>query len=92
MASEEHKGRDGPPSIDELLRELAELRELDRSRNAHVRGSRADIIASRDIEDRTRRLMDRFRDWKTLPADRIATRVHLARPPRGHTIGSTRTG
>jgi hypothetical protein len=95
--AEQSKGRDASPSIDELLDALTELRELDRRRNAHAPGSPAHDRVSRDLEDRTRRLMDRFRDWKAhghgVPAPQpAATFLHLARPDGATTIGGTRTG
>ncbi len=57
----EHRGRDAA-AIDELLRELAELRELDRRRQAHPLGSVAHDAATLEVDLRGRRLMDRFRD------------------------------
>ena len=59
----EHKGRDAIV-IDELLRELDELRELDRRRNAHAPGSAAHDAATLEVDLRTRRVMDKFRDLK----------------------------
>jgi hypothetical protein len=53
--------------VDELLRELDELRELDRRRHAHAPGSPAHDAASSEVDSRSRRLMNRFRD--ALPAD-----------------------
>ena len=61
MGDKEHKGRDSIV-IEELLRELDELRELDRRRNAHAPGSLAHDAATLELDLRTRRLMDRFRD------------------------------
>jgi hypothetical protein len=49
-------------AIDDLLRELAELRELDQRRQAHVPGSAAHDAATLEVDLRSRRLMDRFRD------------------------------
>ena len=63
MQDKEHQGRDAS-AIDELLRELDELRELDRRRNAHAPGSAAHDAATLEVDLRTRRLMDRFRDLK----------------------------
>lgn len=95
VLSHEHgKGRDGT-SIDELLEELAELRELDRRRNAHAPGSSAHESVSREVESRTRRLMDRFRDLKTRRAvyePAPAALLHVARRDPPTTIGVTRTG
>ena len=51
-------------AISELLEELAELRELDRRRQAHVPGSAAYEAATLEVDLRGRRLMDRFRDLK----------------------------
>ena len=63
MSDEEHRGRDDIV-IEELIRELDELRELDRRRNAHAPGSAAHDAAALDVDLRSRRLMDRFRDLK----------------------------
>ena len=51
-------------AISELLEELAQLRELDRLRRAHVPGSAAYDVATLEVDLRSRRLMDRFRDLK----------------------------
>ena len=59
----EYKSREGIVTED-LLRELAELRELDRRRNAHAPGSAAHDAATLEVDLRTRRVMDRFRDLK----------------------------
>jgi hypothetical protein len=59
----EHKGRE-TIVIEQLLRELDELRELDRRRNAHAPGSAAHDAATLEVDLRSRRLMDRFRDLK----------------------------
>jgi hypothetical protein len=48
--------------IRQLLKELDELRELDRQRNAHAPGSAAHDAASVEVDLRSRRLMNRFRD------------------------------
>ena len=63
MSQEARKGHDAIV-IAELLRELAELRELDRRRNAHAPGSAAHDAAMLEVDLRSRRLMDRFRDLK----------------------------
>lgn len=63
MAHERGNGRDGP-SIDELLEELTELRELDQRRHSHAPGSPDHEAMTRELELRSRRLMDRFRDIK----------------------------
>jgi hypothetical protein len=63
LSDREHKGRDAIV-IEQLLRELDELRELDRRRNAHAPGSAAHDAATLEVDLRTRRLMDRFRDFK----------------------------
>jgi len=51
-------------AISELLEELAELRELDRLRQAQAPGSAAHDAATLEVDLRSRRLMDRFRDLK----------------------------
>jgi len=61
LNDKEQTGRDAIV-IEELLRELDELRELDRRRNAHAPGSAAHDAATLEVDLRTRRLMDRFRD------------------------------
>jgi hypothetical protein len=61
LGDREFGGRDAIV-IDELLRELAELRELDQRRQAHAPGSPAHDEATHEVDDRSRRLMDRFRD------------------------------
>ena len=63
MPDGEHKGRESI-TVEDLLRELAELRELDRRRNAHAPGSAAHDAATVEVDLRTRRVMDRFRDLK----------------------------
>jgi len=63
LTDKEHKGRDAIV-IDQLLRELDELRELDLRRNAHAPGSAAHDAATLEVDLRSRRLMDRFRDLK----------------------------
>ena len=63
MTDKEREGRDSIV-IDELLRELEELRELDRRRNAHAPGSVAHDAAMLEVDLRSRRLMDRFRDFR----------------------------
>lgn len=60
---EQNRGRDAE-AIDELLSELAELRELDRRRKAHRPGSAAYDAATLEVDLRSRRVMDRFRDLK----------------------------
>ena len=57
-------GRGDTNAISELLEELAHLRELDRLRRAHVPGSAAYDAATLEVDLRSRRLMDRFRDLK----------------------------
>jgi len=59
--------------VDELLKELAELRELDRRRHAHAPGSPGRDAASTELDARSRRLMDRFRDG--LATDRAPDRA-----------------
>jgi hypothetical protein len=63
LADTEHRGRDAA-AINELLKELAELRELDRRRQDHVPGSAAYDAATLEVDLRGRRLMDRFRDFE----------------------------
>ena len=60
------EARQGPDEvvINELLRDLAELRELDRRRNAQLPGSAAHDAATLEVDLRGRRLMNRFRDLK----------------------------
>jgi hypothetical protein len=72
----ENEGRD-TKAIDELLKELSELRELDRRRQAHAPGSVAHDAASLEVDLRSRRLMDRFRDLKQQRAQ-AAERRELA--------------
>jgi hypothetical protein len=61
MARQEHERRD-THAYDDLLGELAELRELDRRRQAQAPGSPAHDAATLEVDLRSRRLMDRFRD------------------------------
>ena len=61
MTDKERMGREAI-AIEELLRDLDELRELDRRRNAHAPGSAAHDAASLEVDLHSRRLMDRFRD------------------------------
>jgi hypothetical protein len=64
-----NEGRDRV-AIDALLNELAELRELDRERQAHAPGSPAYDAASEEVDARSRTLMDRFREltgWSNEP-------------------------
>ena len=63
LTHKENEGRD-TAAIYELLEELAELRELDRRRQAHAPGSAAHDAATLEVDLRSRRLMDRFRDLK----------------------------
>jgi len=63
LTDKEREGRDSLV-IEELLRELEELRELDRRRNAHAPGSTAHDAAMLEVDLRSRRLMDRFRDFR----------------------------
>jgi hypothetical protein len=62
-------------AISELLEELAQLRELDRLRQAHVPGSAAYDAATLEVDLRSRRLMDRFRDLKQRRARRVEAEV-----------------
>ena len=63
MAGLENEGRD-TEAINDLLKELAELRELDRRRQAHAPGSAAHDAATLEVDLRSRRVMDRFRGLK----------------------------
>jgi hypothetical protein len=59
----QNDGRD-KRAIDDLIKELAELRELDQRRQTHVPGSAAHDAATLEVDLRSRRLMDQFRDLK----------------------------
>jgi hypothetical protein len=61
LAGMERMDRDKRP-INELLKELNELRELDRRRHTHAPGSPDHVAVTTELDTRTRRLMDRFRD------------------------------
>ena len=63
LMTKENEGRDRN-AINALLEELAELRELDRLRQAHAPGSAAHDAATLEVDLRSRRLMDQFRDLK----------------------------
>ena len=63
MTDRKHGSGDAS-AISDLLEELAKLRELDRLRQAHVPGSAAYDAATLEVDLRSRRLMDRFRDLK----------------------------
>ncbi|HEV8516110.1 MAG TPA: hypothetical protein VGQ47_00560, partial [Candidatus Limnocylindrales bacterium] len=54
-------GREAPAN-EALLGELAELRELERRRRVEHPAPEVDQVADDEIDRRTRRLMDRFRD------------------------------
>ena len=71
MAEREHRGSDAS-AISELLKELAELRELDRRRQVHAPGSVAYDAATLEVDLRGRRLMDRFRDFEQRRAGKRA--------------------
>jgi len=75
----EHKGREAIV-IEELLRELADLRELDRRRNAHAPGSAAHDAATLEVDLRTQRVMDRFRDLKERRLREPARDENVTRP------------
>ena len=91
MPDGEHKGREAI-TIDDLLRELAELRELDRRRNAHAPGSAAHDAASVEVDLRTRRVMDRFRDLKDrrlrepMRDEKVTQHMDVASPHRGSAL------
>jgi hypothetical protein len=74
LAEAEHRGRDAA-AINELLKELAELRELDRRRQGHVPGSAAYDAATLEVDLRGRRLMDRFRDLEQRRGGRLDERA-----------------
>jgi hypothetical protein len=76
MTDKEQDGRDAIV-IDQLLQELDELRELDRQRNAHAPGSAAHDAATLEVDLRTRRVMDRFRDLTESP---VRAASQLAEP------------
>jgi hypothetical protein len=63
LTSRKHGGG-GSSAISDLLKALAELRELDRQRQALTPGSAAYDAATLEVDLRSRRLMDRFRDLK----------------------------
>ena len=50
--------------FEQLLAELRELRELDRRRSVQPPGSASREAASVELDRRSRRLMDRFRDLR----------------------------
>jgi hypothetical protein len=81
LADKEHKGRD-TTVIEQLLHELDELRELDQQRNAHAPGSAAHDAATLEVDLRSRRLMDRFRDLKQRRKHDAARVDDLTRPMR----------
>ena len=91
MPDEEHKGRTAI-GIEDLLRELADLRELDRRRNAHAPGSAAHDAATLEVDLRTQRVMDRFRDLKDRrlrePAlnETVTRPMDVAGPKRGSAL------
>ena len=91
MTRKEYTGREAIV-IEQLLHELDELRELDRQRNAHAPGSAAHDAATLEVDLRSRRMMDRFRDLKEgrTRAAAAAVRRHMdwTRPMdvRGHLI------
>jgi len=63
LTDKEREGRDSIV-IDELLRELEELRELDRRRNAHAPGSTAHDAAMLEVDLRGRRVVERLRGFR----------------------------
>ena len=81
---QESQGRDAN-LIEQLLKKLAELRELDRRRQAHAPGSAAHDAATLEVDLRSRRLMDAFRDLqrrrtKRLRASTVDGALHDTRP------------
>ena len=91
LSNAEHKGRRAIV-IEDLLRELADLRELDRRRNAHAPGSAAHDAATLEVDLRTRRVMDRFRDLKDRrfrePAldEKVTRPMDVTAPSRGSAL------
>jgi hypothetical protein len=93
LSDAQHRGRD-TRAINELLKELAELRELDLRRQDHVPGSAAHDAATLDVDLRSRRLMDRFRDFEQRRAGRLdgpggnldGLDVHGTRHPDGQQL------
>jgi hypothetical protein len=67
-------------AVDKLLRELNELRELDRQRHAHVPGSAAFDAATLEVDIKSRRLFDRFRSLKQRRARRVVRSPLTANP------------
>jgi hypothetical protein len=63
LSDQEHEPHDTVAN-EQLLRELDELRKLDRRRSALAPGSPAHDAATLEVDLRSRRLMDRFRDLK----------------------------
>ena len=88
---QESQGRDAS-SIDRLLRELAELRELDRRRQAHAPGSVAHDAASLEVDLRSRRLMDAFRDLQRRRTQRVESREIAETEPIDPWAYSARAG
>ena len=74
LTNRKHGSRD-TNVISDLLEELAELRELDRLRQAHVPGSAAYDAATLEVDLRSQRLMDRFRDLKQRRDRRLEAQV-----------------
>ena len=60
--------------VDRLLKQLAELRELDRRRLAHAPGSAAHDAATLEVDLRSRRLMDAFRDLQRRRTRQVVAR------------------
>ena len=75
-----HGKRVGRDAIEGLIRELNELKELDRLRNAHAPGSAAHDAATLEVDLRSQRLMDRFRDLKERRNRDPAAERRLTRP------------
>jgi hypothetical protein len=69
LAEKEDIERDSQ-AAEGLLKELAELRDLDERRHAHAPGSPGHERATAEVERRSRRLMERLRDgtWRDLPS------------------------
>ena len=91
MRDGQHKGRESI-TVEDLLRELAELRELDRRRNAHAPGSAAHEAATLEVDLRTKSVMDRFRDLKERrlrePArdEKVTRHIAVSGPHRGSAL------
>jgi len=91
VTRQENEGRD-TTAISELLEELAELRELDRRRQAHAPGSAAHDAATLEVDLRSRRLMDRFRDLKDRRSRRLEAEAVEGTVPLDARVSAERHG